>query len=174
MTKIINKKVKSTNRHWKNFLDKDYLGSHNLEAGEEMLLTITKFEGEETVKTADGDKVKMVLYFAENVQKMILNISNATTIASLYGPHPNDWIGKQVQVYATPVKAFGKVQDALRIRDFVPKPAISIEDYKSKMDAAKDITELASIWKGFPTVVRTNIELESHKNNLKTKLTILN
>lgn len=173
MTKIINKKIKGGNRHWKNFIDKDYLGSHNLEEGEEMLLTISKFEGEETVKTADGDKTKMVLYFNENVQKMILNITNATILSSLYGSHPENWVGKKIQVYAAAVKAFGKVQDALRIRDFVPKEAISIDDYKSKMNAAVSLVELAGVWKSFPAAVRANLELENHKNELKAKLTTL-
>jgi hypothetical protein len=79
-TKIIRKKTKAGNRHWKNFLDKDYLGSHNLEKGEEMLLTIERFEGEELVTKVGGDsneKVpKPVLYFREDVPKMIMNITN--------------------------------------------------------------------------------------------------
>ena len=85
-TKIITKKVKGNNRHWKNFLDKEYLGSHNLEKGEEMLLTIAKFEGEENVMGQDGkETVKQVLYFKEDAPKMILNITNGSTIAHLCG-----------------------------------------------------------------------------------------
>ena len=68
MSKILTAKQKGINRHWKNFLDKDYLGSHNLEEGEELLVTIARFEGEEEVQSADGKKSpKTVLYFKEKV-----------------------------------------------------------------------------------------------------------
>lgn len=169
-TKIVSKKLKGNNRHWKNFLDKDYLGSHNLEEGEEMLLTITKFEGEEKIKTADGEKLKPVLYFQENVPKMIMNITNGNTLSALYGSHPDGWIGKKIQVYSASVKAFGKTQDALRIRDFKPKEALDVTSLKAKLDVATTLEELGNIWVSFPLTVKSNKEVEAHKDALKAKL----
>lgn len=169
-TKILTKKEKGANRHWKNFLDKDYLGSHNLEKGEEMLLTIEKFVGEEEVTTADGKKQKQVLYFVEDVPKMILNITNGNILTQLYGSHPEQWIGKQIQVYATPVKAFGKVQDALRIRDFVPKIKVDVAGYTAKLAAAKSLEELKTIWSKFPVSARNDKDLITNKDELKNKL----
>jgi len=172
-TKIIKKKEKSLNRHWKNYLDKDYLGSHNLEAGEEMLLTIDKFVGEEMVKSTEGkESAKMVLYFKENNPKMILNITNANTISALYGSHPDGWAGKKIQVYATPVKAFGKTQDALRIRDFKPKEPINVTEIKKVLDGAKTLPELVSAWKSIGINAQENKEVEAYKNTLKEKLTL--
>jgi hypothetical protein len=169
-TKLISKKVKAMNRHWKNFQDKDYLGSHNLEQGEEMLLTIAKFEGEEKVKTADGEKTSMVLYFQEDKAKMILNITNATTLASLYGSHPEDWIGKQIQVYAASVKAFGKVQDALRIRDFIPKHQIeNMSACIAKLMTATTLPELKTQWESLKASERTAIGQE-RLNEIKALL----
>lgn len=169
-TKIIRQKVKANNRHWKNFLDKDYLGSHNLEKGEEMLLTIEKFEGEEEVKSADGSKSKKpVIYFKENVPKMIMNITNGNTISALYGTHPDGWIGKQIQVYAASVKAFGKTQDALRIRDFVPKINVDVSGFISKLEEATTAEELKNIWTKFPVSARNNTELIAKKDELKAK-----
>lgn len=170
--KIIRKKIKGTNRHWKNFIDKDYLGSHNLEQGEEMLLAIARFEGEEKVKTAEGESIKQVLYFKENVPKMILNITNGTTIASLYGPQPDKWIGKQIQVYAASVNAFGKTQDALRIRDFVPKIDVDVNTHLEQLKAAKTVAELEAAWKSLPQSVRTNKVLIAAGKELKAKLTV--
>jgi hypothetical protein len=174
-TKIIRKKIKATNRHWKNFLDKNYLGSHNLEQGEEMLLTIARFEGEEMVQVQDGKKdektPKPVLYFKEDVPKMILNITNGTTIASLYGPQPDKWIGKQIQVYAASVTAFGKTQDALRIRDFVPRIDVDVTAHMAKLEAAKTVPELEAAWKALPQSVRANKELRAAASQLKAKLT---
>lgn len=169
-TKILTKKEKGANRHWKNFLDKDYLGSHNLEKGEEMLLTIEKFVGEEEITTADGKKQKQVLYFEEDVPKMILNITNGNILTTLYGSHPEQWIGKQIQVYATPVKAFGKTQDALRIRDFVPKISVDIDGYTEKLMGAKTLADLKRIWTSFPVSARNNKELINRKDQLKKEL----
>lgn len=170
-TKIINKKIKGSNRHWKNFVDKNYLGSHNLEQGEEMLLTISKFEGEEKVKTADGEKVAQVLYFSETVPKMIMNITNGNTIASLYGSHPENWIGKKIQVYAASIRAFGKNQDALRIRDFKPKDENKdTSEWKAKLNVATTLKELGEIWKKIPISVKSIKEVEAYKDTLKIKL----
>lgn len=172
-TKIITKKEKGTDRHWKNFLDKDYLGSHNLEKGEEMLLTIAKFEGEEMVLTkagSDEKSPKPVLYFAEDVPKMIMNITNGNTISALYGSHPDNWVGKQIQVYATPVKAFGKTQDALRIRDFVPKINVDVATYKAQLSKAKTLDELKTIWTQLPVSARNNKEVEAEKDIIKNNL----
>lgn len=170
MPTIISKKIKGANRHWKNFLDKNYLGSHNLEHGEEMLLTIEKFVGEEVVKTQDGDKIKTVLYFKEDVPKMILNVTNGTIISSLYGSHPDKWIGKQIQLYVANVKAFGKMQDALRIRDFIPKIEVDIPSFTEKLSAAKTVEELKTIWSSFPVSARNCPELITKKDEIKSKL----
>ena len=167
-TTIITEKIKGTNRHWKNFLDRNYLGSHNLEKNEEMLLTIVKFEGEEMVQSGDGDKRPMVvIYFKENVAKMILNITNANTISALYGSQPDKWINKQIQVYATPIKAFGKTQDALRVRDFVPKHDVDVKGYQAKLAKATTLEELKKIWISFSSSARNNKEVVEAKDIIK-------
>lgn len=159
------------NRHWKNFQDKDYLGSHNLEEGEEMLLTIAKFEGEEMVQKPEGVKeAMMVLYFKEEVPKMILNVTNATTIGNLYGLHPENWIGKQIQIYTVTGKFFGKLQQALRIRDFIPKISVDASAWEEKLKVASTLSELKVIWAGFPISVRNDPNMVSIKDDLKTKL----
>ncbi len=169
--KILSKKEKGVNRHWKNFLDKEYLGSHNLEKGEEMLLTIEKFVGEETVKTADGEKVKQVLYFQEDAPKLILNISNGNVLSALYGSHPDQWVGKQIQVYVANVKAFGKMQDAIRIRDFIPRRTVDLAPYVAKLAAATDLEDLKKIWTSFPASARNDKDLFTKKEERKAQLT---
>lgn len=167
---IITKKEKGMNRHWKNFLDKNYLGSHNLEQGEEMLLTIEKFVGEESVTGSDGSKsIKQVLYFKEQVPKMILNITNGNTIATLYGNHPENWVGKKIQLFATPVKAFGKVQDALRIRDVAPIAKIDNKKALAKIKEAKTKAELKSAYLGLEVEERNDKEVLILTNELKAK-----
>jgi hypothetical protein len=170
-TKIIQKVEKGGNRHWKNNLDKEYLGSHNLEPGEEMLLTIDHFEGEETVLTADGKKTKQVLYFKEDVPKMIMNITNGNVLTQLYGSHPDGWRGKQIQVYvANNVKSFGKLVDALRIRDFAPKRKIDLVGFTMRLEQAKTLEDLKNIWITFPKSALNDPELIKIKDAIKTKL----
>lgn len=169
--KLINKKIKGTNRHWRNFQDKNYLGSHNLEQGEEMLLTIAKFDGEEKVKTADGEKSCIVIYFQEEVPKMILNVTNGNTIASLYGTHPDGWVGKKIQVYVQPkVKAFGKTSDALRIRDFVPRAGQDITKFTKALEVSKTLEELVENWNKLPLSAKQNEKVVEFKNKLKDTL----
>jgi hypothetical protein len=168
---IIKKKIKGGNRNWKNFLDKDYLGHHNLEENEEMLLTIQKVVGEEKIKTADGDKIKVVLYFKEDVPKLILNVTTGNTISALYGTHPDGWIGKQIQAYtAKGIKAFGKEVEAIRIRDFKPRQDIDVEASKLKLEAATNVSELGIIWSTLSLADRSNKEIEAVKNVLKISL----
>lgn len=169
--KILTSKQKGVNRHWKNFLDKDYLGSHNLEKGEEMLLTIEKFVGEEEVNSQEGKKTKQVLYFKENVPKMILNITNGNTLSNLYGSHPDQWVGRQIQIYATPVKAFGKTQDALRIRDFIPKKAINEKEYIDKIKKCIAIEQLVELWESLPRSAKANENVLKTKEEMKNVLT---
>jgi hypothetical protein len=171
MSKIITKKEKGGNRHWKNFLDKDYLGSHNLENGEEMLLTIEKFLGEESVKGADGkSQVKPVLYFKEDVPKMIMNVTNGNTISNLYGSHPDGWVGKKIQIFSTPVKAFGKVQDALRIRDVIPAQKVDNKNALSKISSCSTKEELKTTYLSLTTEERNDTEVKKLANELKIKL----
>ena len=169
-TKILTSKQKGANRHWKNFVDKDYLGSHNLEQGEEMLLTIARFIGEEEVTTVEGKKSKQVLYFKEPVPKMIMNITNGNMLTKLYGSHPDGWIGKQIQVFAAQVRAFGKTQDALRIRDFVPKIDVDIIGYTMQLEEALSLQDLKNIWVKFPVSARNCSELITIKDDIKKRL----
>lgn len=170
--KIITKKEKGNDRHWKNFIDKKYLGSHNLEAGEEMLLTIEKFVGEEEVQGSDGVKSKKpVFYFKEQVPKMIMNATNGKTIEMLYGTQPEKWIGRQVLLYTIKGKWYGKESDGLRIRDIVPKRDIDIEARKLQLVECKTLPKLQDTWISFSASDRENKDLIAVKDELKIQLT---
>lgn len=170
MTKIITEKIKGLNRHWRNYQDRDYLGSQNLEKGEELLLTIEKFEGEEMVQTQEGKQIKQVLYFAEDVPKLILNMTNGNTIARLYGNHPVDWIGKKIQLYPARVKAFGKEQDALRIRDFIPEMSVNVEGSISLLRQSTTLAGLKEVFSKLPKSAQNHAEVVAVKDELKVSL----
>lgn len=63
---------------------------------------------------------KPVVFFSDAKKGMVLNKTNAMTIADLYGPDTVDWAGKRITVYSAKVKAFGAVHDAIRVRPRIP------------------------------------------------------
>jgi hypothetical protein len=91
-------------------------------------------------------------------------------ITKLYGSHPDGWTGKQIQVYATEVKAFGATTDALRIRDFVPKIEVDIMGSIAKLQTSKTLTELKNIWTKLPVSARNNTVLIKSKDEIKATL----
>jgi hypothetical protein len=64
-------------------------------------------------------------------------------IADLYGPETDQWTGKKITLYATNVKAFGKKEDAIRIRTAIPSgntPAAHVEEHSS-LDDDENVTD---------------------------------
>lgn len=111
-----------TKTHWKKQHNYNFLGSYSLTEGNDMVLTIKELKPEEIVGTAGKKENGFVCHFAEaNVKPMILNKTNCKIIEKVYGsPFIEDWIGKKIQLYSTPVSAFGTTTDALRIRTQIP------------------------------------------------------
>ena len=85
------------------------------DAAEPVTLTITKVT-QEAMKNRDGDdETKPVIHFVEMEKPMVLNRTNAKTIAELYGDNIEDWTGKKVILTSVDVDAFGETTAALRI-----------------------------------------------------------
>lgn len=80
------------------------------------------------LKRTDGSKTRLpVMEFSEmqarstpDQKKLVLNKTNAKTVAALYGGIANDWVGKRIILYPTKCEAFGKTVDCIRIRDHAP------------------------------------------------------
>lgn len=71
----------------------------------------------ESMKTKDGkEEEKPVLLFAES-KPMVMNVTNARAIATLYGDDTDTWGGKQITLYTAEVSAFGETTAAIRVRD---------------------------------------------------------
>jgi hypothetical protein len=71
---------------------------------------------------ADNKKEKCpIAYFVEPVKPVVLNVTNCKVIAKIYKtPDVEKWMGKKIQLFATQVKAFGELVDAVRVRSYVP------------------------------------------------------
>lgn len=126
----------SQKTHWKKHFNPNYLGSYSLDPGEERVLQIVELKDEE-VTSPDGSKeVLPVLYFKDE-KPMVLNKTNAKTIAKVCkSDFVEDWKGHKIQVYTAAVKAFGEVTNALRIRPVAPKKETLNADRFQKMVVA--------------------------------------
>jgi hypothetical protein len=49
-------------------------------------------------------------------KKLVLNRTNATAIANAFGPDVNGWMGKQLNLFSTPVSFQGRLTDAIRVQ----------------------------------------------------------
>ncbi len=121
--------------HWQLLYPSTYLGAADLR-GQDVTYTIRTLNVEE-LKGTDGKAQKVpLLYFteldeagkkaglpADKIKRMVLNKTNAKTIASLYGNDIEGWRGKRVTLFSATVSAYGEMKDAIRIRPRVPEPA---------------------------------------------------
>jgi hypothetical protein len=120
----------------------NYLGSWDLYEipGQEIVVTISKIKDEEVVNNGQKEGCT-VMYFQENYKPMILNITNKKTLAKLYKSKLSEnLVGKRVKIGFEKVKAFGKIHDALRIKNEIPKeitaPAPKCENCGKEIFAA--------------------------------------
>ena len=71
----------------------------------------------EEIATNRGKSKKPVIYFEEILEKsLILNVTNAKSIAAIHGKEINDWVGKQITLLMAQTTAEGgETVDCVRI-----------------------------------------------------------
>jgi len=84
-----------------------------------VLVTIKDVRHEEV---AEGEK-KHTLHFVGEIKPMVLNRTNAATVAEVCGDDTDRWGGKQIVLFSTKVQFQSKLVDAIRIRPPRPKAA---------------------------------------------------
>jgi len=94
-----------------------------------VVLTISRVSID-SLKTNRGSEKKPVVWFVEmerrhekgkgENKRLVLNKTNAKTIAKLYGYETNEWKGKRIILYPTQCEAFGETVDCVRIKDQAP------------------------------------------------------
>jgi arabinogalactan endo-1,4-beta-galactosidase len=63
-----------------------------------------------------GDERKLILYFQNQKKGLVLNKTNANTIAAKYGDDTEDWLGKEIVLFEAMVDFQGKTGPAIRVR----------------------------------------------------------
>lgn len=111
--------------HWKKLTNPNYLGSWDIPKGQSFTLTIDRVIQEEIFnQTKNAKETCTVIHFKENVKPMVANKTNCKMVATIYNtPYIEQWSGKQITVQVEKVKAFGKLEEALRISKDKPKVA---------------------------------------------------
>lgn len=110
--------------HWKTQFNYKWLGSYSLQDGKDITLTIREMKREDVVGVSGKKELLLVAYFDEDIKPMVVNKTNCKTLERLFKtPAIEEWPGRQIQIGASRVDAFGDKVDALRIRPFAPTPA---------------------------------------------------
>lgn len=100
---------------------RDYIGSWDL-VERDRTLKIARVVQAVLRSTEEGKKPdkRPVIYFEGTDKGFVLNVTNGTTIAGLYGNKVAGWIGKRITLYASTCMSFGKRVDCIRVRPAVP------------------------------------------------------
>lgn len=105
--------------HWRKLVNNNYIGSHDLQPNQELVITIESVAVEK-VKNTDGKDEDCVVARIKGAKKpMILNKTNMKIITKvLETPYIEQWSGKSVILYvAKNIRAFGETIDALRVKN---------------------------------------------------------
>ena len=62
-----------------------------------------------------GENKRLVLAFSNNDLPLVLNKTNATTLAELYGPETGGWEGKAIKLVPSDTSYQGKMVKCIRI-----------------------------------------------------------
>ncbi len=97
-----------------------YLKADDLPDGANVTVTIKDVEW---VELGQKQERKMALTFVGKKKMMILNKTNASVIAKLYGDETDAWVGQRITLMARDVEFQGDVILALRVSTIKPNPA---------------------------------------------------
>ncbi len=91
----------------------NYLKASDLK-GTQPVVTIDRVEFEPVGREKE---MKPILYFVGKEKGIVLNKTNAKTVANLAGsPNTEDWAGFAIKLYATHVEFAGEQVEAIRIK----------------------------------------------------------
>lgn len=104
--------------HYRMMYPSEYLNAADLleKSDGEFKATIEKVEIEEVPDTTGKKKPKPVLFLKGAKKRLPLPKTCAKRIAQLHGTNTDDWVGKQIVLFATTCEAFGATVECIRVR----------------------------------------------------------
>lgn len=107
---------------YRSLYGKEWIGAWDIPDGKDVTLTITGVTGGELTSAGGRKSKKPVLSVRGTPKKLALNATNGKTIASLYGKHIEEWVGKRITIYKSTTRdpsGDGEVE-CVRVRPKVP------------------------------------------------------
>ncbi len=104
---------------FRTFFDKEWLFAYDLN-GKDVTVTIEKVVGGEVIGEGGKKSKKPIVSFVGAKKRLALNVTNGTTIASLYGKDVSAWKGKRITLYPTTTKFGSETRECIRVRPKVP------------------------------------------------------
>ena len=86
---------------------------------------VWKIDNLEMADMSDGEK-KPIVYFDGKPKGLVLNKTNANVIADEFGDDTTTWLGKELELFTTPVTFQGQTRPAIRVR--IPSPPEFADD----------------------------------------------
>lgn len=121
--------------------------------GRDVSLTIADVKRDELQMKGGKKQIKPVLYFEETGKKLVVNATNAETIAALHGREAEGWIGKRITLFPTRAKFGRETVDAIRVRERVqprkggatPAPAPTATEPERDPDTGEEVPPASSL-----------------------------
>lgn len=85
--------------------------------GKDRTVTIDRVAVEELQMVGGKTEAKPVCYFAGAKKALVLNKTNAKTIAKLHGTQTDEWAGKSITLFPTTTKFGRETVDCIRVRE---------------------------------------------------------
>ena len=122
-----------------------YLKSEDLEMGKQYKVTIDRVLVED-VGQENSPEHKPVVYFVGGKKGMVLNKTNALTLATLFGDETDSWQGREIYLFVTMTTYMGEPKKGLRLG--MPQQPIT----QGLPELARDATPAQPMPDGRPTV----------------------
>jgi len=106
--------------HWRTMMDSEWLRACDLR-GAEPTVEIAKVVGGTVVGEGGKKSRKPVVFFKGKEKPLAIGATIGKTIAAMYGPNTEDWIGKRVTLFTSTTNSTGgEVVECIRIRPMIP------------------------------------------------------
>lgn len=124
----------------------NYLKAASFDAGDE-ILTIAKVEAAMVFnEKTNALEEKPIVRFEERTQPMVLNKTKARAIVRITGKKiPNEWVGVQIKVGKGKTQAFGKITDAIIVRDEKITAAATERATQAQIDRIRRLSDEGQI-----------------------------
>ena len=108
--------------HYRQMYDRDYIGSWDLPENKDITVTIEVVKGGELLTVGGKKNKKPIVSFVGKEKKFVCNVTNAKTIAGMYGNHVEKWAGQKISLYVSTTRdpSTGGDIPCIRVRPQAP------------------------------------------------------